>query len=750
MRNPKYSSIRTSIIPSLFLLLFISASHHLPAEEPTLVGGEPVVFIDSTSNSGSTQVHLRNDTDLLLQVFLYTGSFRSATPNVETLSTGVAFQANYQNEAVPYLEAALQPGQSIFVKLVVSGFTEAGEARADLYNGRSIIATVRAIKANVPLNVDLVSADPNHPEITLQYETPYVIELVNKDPMTYPLKWSLWLPDTGTILEESEITIAANSSEFVDIDIAGKIFPPCFSTFFKAQELEGRMILRFNPPGGLVNQALPTKTIPVKIQIERWSLEVRSLVSTGIIFSILLLGGLSSLFLNLWIPNKLKHLDLLRRLEILAQKTRMISTFVDSALRVRIRVQRLHLIDLVRRMGLFTAEAETLIEEYKNNLDLMEQRVSLVKDLDSVNAILADLRTRRNSTPVKTLDDAASLLTEASERLTLPFLKETDIQHIRETILSAEQRLKQINEENPSLAEYLAKRIIKLKESFHPVDGTLSGSQKCADLRRKIRPVFAVFESQRYEDKENIHPEHYHWLNSTIEALQVLRQYIQSWEDAQPEYRAQIESLEEDLLMHLRSRTWNALRQAWLLCNQIRENIYPETLREAIKTRAVHVETTPVKPAANQLVSLKTRFDCESFNTSAAKEAFTCVWDFGTVGKEEGWSISHFFRNRKEAQYSVSFRDSAGKMVQMNDSDIILGKTIPLQPRRNKRLGDRAKIEMLRLFVVLIVAVFALVAGAKEQLLKLDLLGGLIAVFLIGFGADTVKNLITRRPKGET
>jgi hypothetical protein len=35
---------------------------------------------------------------------------------------------------------------------------------------------------------------------------------------------------------------------------------------------------------------------------------------------------------------------------------------------------------------------------------------------------------------------------------------------------------------------------------------------------------------------------------------------------------------------------------------------------------------------------------------------------------------------------------------------------------------------------------FGLIAGAKEQLLKLDLLPALVAVFMVGFGADQIKN----------
>jgi hypothetical protein len=51
---------------------------------------------------------------------------------------------------------------------------------------------------------------------------------------------------------------------------------------------------------------------------------------------------------------------------------------------------------------------------------------------------------------------------------------------------------------------------------------------------------------------------------------------------------------------------------------------------------------------------------------------------------------------------------------------------------------------LIKLVAALLIAVFALVAGAREQLLKLDILPGLIAVFMVGFSADTIKNLLTK------
>ncbi len=40
--------------------------------------------------------------------------------------------------------------------------------------------------------------------------------------------------------------------------------------------------------------------------------------------------------------------------------------------------------------------------------------------------------------------------------------------------------------------------------------------------------------------------------------------------------------------------------------------------------------------------------------------------------------------------------------------------------------------------MALVIALFALLAGAKDQLLKLDLVPALVAVFMVGFGADQV------------
>jgi len=76
--------------------------------------------------------------------------------------------------------------------------------------------------------------------------------------------------------------------------------------------------------------------------------------------------------------------------------------------------------------------------------------------------------------------------------------------------------------------------------------------------------------------------------------------------------------------------------------------------------------------------------------------------------------------------------------------------TVQLKKPARRSFGERAKIEAIWLFVALFIAIIALISGASDQLLKLDVFSGLVAVFLIGFGADTVKNLFSAGSQKDT
>ena len=139
----------------------------------------------------------------------------------------------------------------------------------------------------------------------------------------------------------------------------------------------------------------------------------------------------------------------------------------------------------------------------------------------------------------------------------------------------------------------------------------------------------------------------------------------------------------------------------------------------------------------------------DAINSAAAKREWCCEWDFDDGLEGSGWRVAHYFELRKTGDFVVKlrFRDETGKLVADADQKVIeITKTVAVRPTRQGSLvDDRAWTESLKLAAALLIAVFGLVAGARDQLLKLDILPGLVAVFLVGFGADTIKSLLTSK-----
>jgi hypothetical protein len=64
---------------------------------------------------------------------------------------------------------------------------------------------------------------------------------------------------------------------------------------------------------------------------------------------------------------------------------------------------------------------------------------------------------------------------------------------------------------------------------------------------------------------------------------------------------------------------------------------------------------------------------------------------------------------------------------------------------RPAALGERSRVELLKLAATLLIAVFGVITGARDQIARLDVPPGLVAVLLIGVGADTIKSPLSTR-----
>jgi len=61
-------------------------------------------------------------------------------------------------------------------------------------------------------------------------------------------------------------------------------------------------------------------------------------------------------------------------------------------------------------------------------------------------------------------------------------------------------------------------------------------------------------------------------------------------------------------------------------------------------------------------------------------------------------------------------------------------------PRERRHLRNRKWAEAIQVFVAILPALVGLMAGAKDQVLKLDFIPAALAIIVIGFGSDQIKS----------
>jgi hypothetical protein len=464
---------------------------------------------------------------------------------------------------------------------------------------------------------------------------------------------------------------------------------------------------------------------------------------------VLLLGGLCSLFLGLWIPNRLTRIDLVRRLDELAQKTRSVSRKTDSALRVGVRVERLRLWEMIRALGILNANAAEQLKKFEEEIAGLARRVALVEELDGVAQRLEALRSRTSGAPPTLLRQAARSLDEATRLIKPATPTESDFQTAQSAIRTADSRLGKTEEADPLFAQSLAAHVKTLRAEYDEQSGVIGEREKCRELRSQLEDLFEILKEPTFEDPGAITPSRYHWIDISIEKLFVLRHYILRFEDTRvdPQRNERVRQCEARLVEYLRLQSPYTLDLARRLREEIEQDIFSSDVIEQLQTKKCTIGREPLTACANAPVRLWVEFSDPRFRHCAALHNFRCVWEFEkAVGQEHGWEIFHYFRNEKEAAFRVQFHSSDGEAVNAEGAGpVALKETVPFRSRSGERLSDRWKVETGRLLLALFIAVLALVGGAREQLLKLDVLPGLVAVFLLGFGADTVKNLFTRR-----
>ncbi len=724
----------------IILILFVT-TNYIYADNAisnlTLLGS-PTFIVEPSSNSSSNLIFLRNDSLDDINISLFIEDFKSKITG-KLLGTKITFKGTEDKvtEQIYELSHPLKPGNILIVRVDITNLWEAGQSEAVLLNNGEKVGSLTAIKYRLPFNVKLNASKHIGSKIVLNRKKTAELFLENNDSMTYPFEWELSINGIScsgsyVINPNEEISIRFNPNK--------NWFTSWFTNFFREEIKDSTLALTLQLTENDDNQYSLKKIIPIKAHLSYWAISCQNIVGTVIIFMVLASGGISSLMLYNWIPNRMRQLALKEKLALLANKTRDLSRYIDSRLRVGVRVERHRLFKVLVKHKFCSLELARIITQCDKRAENLRNKIELLKQIDMIFNRMIKVQS------LKTLPTYFSkitrILSDTSDLLSHSELKEGEFQAAQAQITEAWTLTDKFGKPDQNFAQELANRIKIFREKFSD-KGSIGRIQICKRIKDDMPGLFKVL-NLKFLDPAKISPDDYSIIDIATFKLAIIRDFVLQVEDMQ-----QADVHLNQLKSYLNLESWSAIHSAQLLIQQIKEGIFPDDIRRAIQlgNKAISIDMDPQVVRLRQPVKLSLRFHREELNQSAASDKFEYEWNFGHLNLiERGKEVSHFFPEKKEYTVKVEFKDADGKPVEdENGQNVILDKKINVEPSKYEKVGQRTKVEIVHFLIALSIALIGLFAGAKEQMLKMDVFGGLIAVFLIGFGADTIKNLLTRR-----
>jgi hypothetical protein len=555
----------------------------------------------------------------------------------------------------------------------------------------------------------------------------------------------------GIRSEESRVTLPPNSSVPVELKTSEHWFPG--SARIKETVRDGNIRIQWEAPNA-GKQPLPERVIPFKAHLNSTGEFWQSFLGYGFVLFFVTLGGLCSMILSNWVPNRLSRAGVEEQLSDLARKTASLSTRIDSGLRVFLRVERNRLQRLLQSYWIFSANFPDIVKRVGDYIAGLSKQIDLAGKLDRARESLEPLL-QTNPIPAK-IEQIDRELQKAADLLRRCDCGAEDLDAAKVLITQASERISKMDQTDEELVGELKNRIEALKTYVKA--GT--DPEKINEWNQVFQKTFVRFDPA-VAVAEKIDPKQYSPVDFLATQLEFLRQY-QAYYEANPQPPNLPKP--EEARKFLDTETFGSLQRARLLLREIREGIYVDRIESALEKKQAEIVVEPV-PVEDQLLRFSVRFDAEELNGAAAREELRCEWDFGDrTSKESGWEAYHYFRppDRKwwerlwrwvrpwrkpesqklkiTATFSKKHPDPAEATVRRIS---IAKEDLSVREAHRNPGADRNLAEVVRLGIALVIALIGLLAGAREQLTKLDLIPAAIAVFLLGFGADTIKNLIS-------
>lgn len=682
--------------------------------------------------NGSTVLKAQNPQKAKAKLQLTVGAFVNQTS--QSLVDGATVELA-PGDGTKKLPALLAPQQSTDILAKISKLGEAGLSSARLFNNGNCVGVLRAINYDAPLNITVEGDGTGTSTLQVREGTKAALVLKNNDALTYATTLSLSFE--GAAMAIGPVIFGPNSTRIVEFQPDSRWFD--FREAIRPNPAKLLLQIGLVAPAAAANgQAPPEQLAPLRGPVTLNALlasksqQSYQWISFLIVFIVLFLGGLASLALNTLLPNVLKKLEYQKQLQAVADATSTVSTRVDSRLRVLLRLERNRLAKLLESIGAFAGNSADTYQQVSLGVAGLTKRLTVAQRLD-------DLRTRFDlgaaSWPPSLSDLVDCDLQEAADQLRTLALTDKNIEDATKALDEADDLLSTAESPDTQAKQIAARhgKLLARVATFQAGD--------YADMRVALPGLFAVL-GNTYDDAHPVLPGNFFAVDNAIARIHVALDFVYARAaTTDATIRGRLNARQTRLTALLGTLGWRSLKDARHLVQQMEENIYVEDLvAELVADRAkITIDQQVARPYLP--VELCICFQNPDHNDAKALNELTCDWVFTDPPHpnltEKGWSVCHFFQERGDKNVEATIPIPGGGPP----DHVTLNKVLPVRERSASLTASRWFAEWLRFAIAFFIALTGLLAGAQDQLAKLDVLPAIIAVFLLGFGADSIKNI---------
>lgn len=687
----------------------------------------------------------------------------------------------------------LAAGEELWLQMDISGMHDDGEWETTIQNENVDVGTVRVVTYETPFHLSLDVPNPDSAELTFEKDKPAYFSLKNDDRIDYELTWeysidgatvrsSDALSKEGSCLKQSapalhkqsgspqdgKVLLPANAFKQIFFSPSCSWFGSSFTGLFKDRIGEGRLtITRVSPP--CASGATITKSFKVKTHLMTSAGATRELLADACVFVMLFVGGWCSLVLNSVIPSQMRRMKLEAKLAELGRQVSDLPHDLASRIRVLVGLEQRLLLDRLRRLRWTNSDFSTEMQSIEGAVTRLSARIQLLDRLGTNRVDFVRLRSHMLCpTVIRSMEDTFDKIVKIGEKSDPA---ESDVQTAQTLIKNLQDQLDNVGRADEGFAAKLSKQAKTFQDDFKP-QGNIGKTDTCKKIQQALPGLFIQLFNLKPGD--GILPDNYVGVDTVLSKLGLVEKYCLLVEDLDKNdaHRKELESRLDELLKHLKNDSWEEMSSAELLVQEMRENLFETDVAHAVTKHMVNIRPEHVEIRQFDPCGFRLEFQCLALNNAAARNHWTCRWEFShpdeTTLSEEGWNVTHYFQ-RANAPYCLQvtlINNDDGKQLNVNDPTMshipvlsgrhrhiarVLWELVRFRFKeagaewRRRRVGPSRGLETLRLLLALFIALLGLIAGAKDQLLKLDLVPAMIAVFLIGFGADQIKNLLTQK-----